>query len=405
MANQNGTGAPSSARLRYQLIRNTTSPDEAATGVKSHVMNVAAPEILKLGTEGNLRTYIAEYNPRKRNSVHRAIRDTIETEAQRFITRNSGFVVACSDADIDDGVKAITLVNPSIINGAQSQGEIQKWLDETYPDGPRAGEPPFYVRVEVIVDPDPLEIVETAIARNNATAVKSISQAGARGQLTELQAVIAKKRPDIKIQTSETDQNAYDTRKILQYARLLMPESISKSDAASEKLRPYKNPEQCLSDFSEWYMTKDSDPDSAAKYRFTLEIAAEAITEYEYWERHEAWNGKYIWEETARGRAVRRDKTGKIVWASPGLVFPITSAMRQFVTDRDGSWKISKPPVFKPADMISQAVAQFRSVGSDPMQMGRSIGAYEALLIYTTTIVEVMRSIGEEAAAAAATRP
>src|SRR5436190_15413754 len=116
MASQNGTGAPKRVRLGYQLIRNTTSPDEVATGVKSHVMNVAAPEILRLGTEGNLRDYIAEYTPRKRNGVHRAIRNTIDTSATRFITRNSGFTVACSDAEIDDHAKFITLVNPTIIN-------------------------------------------------------------------------------------------------------------------------------------------------------------------------------------------------------------------------------------------------------------------------------------------------
>ncbi len=44
-------------------------------------------------------------------------------------------------------------------------------------------EPPFFVRAEIVVDPDLEEVVETAIARNTATAVKSISQAGARGHL------------------------------------------------------------------------------------------------------------------------------------------------------------------------------------------------------------------------------
>jgi hypothetical protein len=401
MASQNGTGAPEGVRLGYQLIRTTTSPDEVATGVRSHVMNVAAPEILKLGTEGNLRDYIAEYSARKRNGVHRAIRNTIDTVPPRFITRNSGFVVACSDADVDDSAKTITLVNPTIINGAQSQGEIRTWLQDTFPEGLPAGDTPFYVRVEVIVDPDPLEVVETAIARNNSTEVKSISQAGARGQLDELQQAIEKVRPGLKIQFSETDRDAFNTRQILQYARLLMPESVSKSDSAAEKLKPYKNPELCLRDFSSWYQTKDSDPDAAEKYRFTVEIAAQAISEYEYWQGHEAWNGKYIWEETSRGRAVRRDKNNRIVWASPGLVFPIMSAMRRFAVD-DGSWKLQKPSVFKPAEMISQAVNQFRSVGSDPAQMGRSIGAYEALLIYPTTLMTIVSEMQAEREAAMA---
>jgi hypothetical protein len=124
-----------------------------------------------------------------------------------------------------------------------------------------------------------------------------------------------------------------------------------------------------------------------------LDIASYAVEEYQYWESHDGWNGKYIWEQTSAGRAVRREKGGRIVWAAPGLVFPIMSAMRQFATDADGSWKLVKPKVFKPDDMIRQAVAQFRSVGSDPMQMGRSIGAYEALLSNTTTIQTILHDL------------
>src|SRR2546426_3132570 len=56
---------------------------------------------------------------------------------------------------------------------------------------------------------------------------------------------------------------------------------------------------------------------------------------------------------------------------------------------------IAKPPLFKPAEMIARAVAQFRSIDSDPMQMGRSAGAYDALRIYPATLVEVMRDVKE----------
>jgi hypothetical protein len=43
--------------------------------------------------------------------------------------------------------------------------------------------------------------------------------------------------------------------------------------------------------------------------------------------------------------------------------------------------------------MIVRAVAQFRSVGSDPMLMGRSASVYDALKIYPSTIVQVMQQI------------
>ncbi len=397
--NANGSHTPSSVQLSYQLLRNTTSPDEITSGVKSFVANLSAFEILKLGTRENLRSYIAEYNPKKRNRVHDAIWNTIQTEPHRFITRNSGFVIGASDIQVDDNKKQMRLKEPSILNGAQSQGEIRRWMAETYGEEQPydSEEPPFYVRAEIVVDPDASEVVETAIARNTATPVKSISQAGARGHLEELEASIRKRRPDIKIRKSETDEDVYDTRKILQFARLLMPLKVSKNESAAEKLRPYKNPEQCLTDFSEWFENR-SDPDAKAKYDFTVQIAPLAIEEYEYWERNESWNGHHIWEETNKGgRACRRDKTGKIIWVSPGLVFPIVGAMSEFVVEKPkGNWMISKPSLFKPADMIARAVSQFRGVNGDPMQMGRDVGVYDALRIYPGTIVEVMRDMKAE---------
>jgi hypothetical protein len=401
MAKEQGQHTPSSVQLSYQLLRNTTSPDETSTGVKSFVANLPAFEILKLDTQGNLRSYIAEYNPKKRSRVHDAIENTILTEPQRFITRNSGFVIGASDIEVDDNKKTVKLKNAGIINGAQSQGEIRRWVERTYGEElpASAEEPPFFVRVEIIVDPDAGEIVETAIARNTATPVKSISQAGARGHLNELEASIQKRRPGFKIRKSETDEEAYDTRKILQIARLLMPASVSNNESSAEKLRAYKNPEQCLTDFSDWYERKDSDPITRAKYDFTVQIAPYAIEEYEYWERHDAWNGQHVWEETKKGgRACRRDKkSNKIVWVSPGLVYPIVGAMSEFVEETaPGRWEIKKPATFMPSRTIAQAVTQFRNMNSDPMQMGRSAGAYDALRIYPQTLVEVVEDVKKE---------
>ena len=393
----NGSHTPSSVQLSYQLLRNTTSPDETSTGVKSFVGNFSAFEILKLGTKENLRSYLAEYNPKKRNRVHDAIRNTIEKMPQRFITRNSGFVIGATEIDVDDNKKFLRLKEPSILNGAQSQGEIRRWIQDTYgdevPDG--SEEPPFFVRAEIVVDPEPSEVVETAIARNTATPVKSISQAGARGHLEDLAASIKKRRPDINIRMKETDEDVYDTRKILQYTRLLMPLSVSRNDSAAERLRAYKNPEQCLTDFSEWYDARKEDPIARAKYEFTVQIAPYAMEEYEFWERHEGWNGHNVWQETKKGgRACRRDSKKKIIWVSPGLVFPILGAMSEFIEEKSpGNWAISKPRLFKPAEMIASAVEQFRNKESDPMQMGRDGGVYDALRIYPRTLVEVMRDM------------
>jgi hypothetical protein len=396
-----GKHAAEGVQLSYQLVRNTTSPDEKSVGVQSYVANLPAFEILKLNTRANLRAYLAEYNPKKRNRVHEAIRKTIDSAPQRFIVRNSGFVVTASEISIDDDKKTMLLLDPSIINGAQSQGEIRRFLtDITDPKNPdEAIENPFYVRASIIVDPEVSEVMETAIARNIVTPVKSLSEAGARNQLDELEASIQRLIPDAKLRKTESDAGSdfIDTRQVLQLARLLMPTSVSGNSSASEKLRAYKNPEQCLTEFCDWEISKDKDPDKKSKYDFTVSIAPHALKEYKKWETHPSWNGHRIWDETKKGgRAVRRDKkTNKISWVSPGLLFPLMGALSEFaVRDKQGNWSLQMPSRFKEEELIRRAVNQFRAHNSDPMLMGRSESSYDAVRIYPQTLVEVLRDIG-----------
>jgi AIPR protein len=396
-----GKHAPDRVQLSYQLLRNTTSPDEKSIGVQSFVANVPAFEILKLDTKGNLRSYLAEYDPRKRNRVHDAIRKTIESEPERFIVRNSGFVITASEVRVDDNAKVVTLFDSSLINGAQSQGEIRKYLDEiSDPDeGEDVEEIPFYVRAMIIADSDHAEVVETAIARNIATPVKSITEAGARGQLEELEKSIISVIPDAKIRKAESDVDVIDTRKVLQLCRLLMPTSVSGNATAAEKLRAYKNPEQCLTDFCEWFISKDKNLEERQKYDFTVQIAPYALLEYEKWESHPDWNGHKIWAETKKGgRAVRRNKkTKKIEWVSPAILFPLMGAMSEFCSkDKKNRWRVQKPSRFKEGEMVRRAVNQFRAHNSDPILMGRSEAAYDALRIYPQTLVEVLRDIAAE---------
>lgn len=383
-----GLSKPRIAQINFQQIRNTSSPDERDIGVSSYSLNVAAPEILKLGTEDNLRAYIGLENPRKRNRVHEAIRNTIETNPKRFIVRNSGMVVTASAAEVDDSAKILKLTNASIINGAQSQGEIRRYFEECEADETEPND--FFVRIELVVDPDAMEVVETAIARNTATPVKDITQVGGRGHLDELEAAIQKVIPGYKIQKSETDEG-HDTRLILQKLRLLMPGTVSGSNSSSEKLRAYKNPAQCLTEFAQWSERKGSDEEAMRKYGFCIQMAAFAIQSYEMWESHAAWNGQKIWEETKKGgRACRRDKNGKVVWIAPGILFPIFGALSEFIVENPyGVFSYQEPAGFRADKMIERATKLFRASDSSPMNMGRSEAAYDGLRFYTETLKEL----------------
>ena len=177
----NGQGQAPICVITYDVIRNLTSPPEKENGVQTWFANVPASQILKIGTGDNLRAYIAEHSAAKRNGVHKQIAATIERANDRFINRNSGITITCTQAVVDDSAKTIKLRDASIINGAQTQGEIRRYFDVNEDEAED-----FLLRAEIIMEPSHDAIVEIAIARNTATSVKSVSQANARGYLDEL---------------------------------------------------------------------------------------------------------------------------------------------------------------------------------------------------------------------------
>jgi len=382
-------------RLNYQLVRNLTSPEEKENGIHTYFANIPVHELRKMNTRENLRDYIPgadPFKPAKRNSVHKAIENTIRTEAERFINRNGGLTLTCSAITIDEKSKVATLSHDSVINGAQTRGEVLRYLDsfQLEEDDLENSEPEnFHVRAEIIADPNHASVVETAIARNSASPVKSISQAGGRGQLNELDEVIFKKTGK-RIKKSETDTDAaFDTFHVLQATRLLMPTEVSGNDSTNELLRPYKQRALCLEDFTKWYERRQISADDEGKYKFVLDLAATAISEFEYWQSGSMFNGKSIRAEVSDGqkkRTFRRDKKGgKIIWVSPGIVFPILSSLRHFVKQVDGIWILEKPELFEESELVDAALEQWRASDTNPMILGRSAGAYSALSFVTRT--------------------
>lgn len=392
--------APSSGvatfTLHYNAIKSLTSPEEKANGVQTWFANVSAREVTKLGTQDNLRTYIAEHKDSKRNSVHKEIESTILEQPDRFINRNSGVTITCTDCTIDDSKRMARLTNASIINGAQTQGELKRYFASLEEDD----ESDFPVRAEIIMEPQHEQIVEVAIARNTATSVKSVSQAGARGYLDDLREAIEAGLPGETLQMNETDTEGLSAQAVLQWCRTLMPADLEPSGAKAHNM-PYKQAGKCLKDFGEWAQTRKTEPDANRRYEFTVQIAVAAIKEYRDWESHPAWNGHRLHEKSRGtnggsapkgGRPVRRGHDGKISWVAPGLLFPIMSAISAFVVQKNGKWTIEKPSLFDPAQMIERAVKQYRALDRQVAYMGRSEAAYDALSIYTDTIASVIKS-------------
>src|SRR5690606_9129399 len=110
--------------LQFDSFRNITSPQDKVHNRKLFCGQLPSEQILNLPTDENVRGYLvtAEGKQRRRQtSVHRAIRDTLDNNPHDFAVLNGGLVLVARDYEVDEAKKVMRLLNPSIINGAQTQ--------------------------------------------------------------------------------------------------------------------------------------------------------------------------------------------------------------------------------------------------------------------------------------------
>lgn len=343
---------------------------------------------MKLDTVENLRQYIPELRPGKRNKVHEAIAETIADNPDEFIVLNSGFTICAAECTVNEDKKEIRLVNSSLINGAQSQGEIKRHLKECENKGESPKE--FYVRAEIIVIDEPEFVTEVAIARNTATKVSELAQAGKQRKFDDLIANFLTVFPDAKLRKSDTDPiDTIDTERVIQLCAALMPQELVGEDKfISSKLKAYKNKAQCRVDFEKAH-DESGDPRQGELYQYYVDMAPHAWKAYQDYRTHPGWKGKRLRRET---KAVKHKPNQEITIAD-GLVFPMVSALSLFVHKRNGHWTLVKPPVFRDDMLIEAAVEQFREAcDSDPIIMGRSAGAYQSLMFVSRMSLLVQAS-------------
>ena len=332
---------------------------------------------MKLDTIENLRNYIPELRPGKRNKVHEAIGETIRGNPDEFIVLNSGFTVCAAECVVNEEKKEIRLGSSSLINGAQSQGEIRRYLTECEDKGEQPRE--FFVRAEIIVIDESEFVTEVAIARNTATKVSELSQAGKRQKFEDLRANFVKMFPDAKLRMSDTDPiDTIDTERVIQLCAALMPQELVGEDKfISSKVKAYKNKAQCRMDFEKAHDERDADTNQRERYQYYVDMAPHAWKAYLDYRTHPAWKGKRMRKDT---KAVKRKPNQDPTYAD-GLVFPMVSALSLFVHKRNGNWTLVKPPVFRDDMLVEAAAEQFREAcDSNPILMGRSPGAYQSLM-------------------------
>lgn len=369
-------------RLTYLKIRDVTTKDEEANGASTYVAVLPAAEILKVGTDGNLRSYIPAHEGKKRNMVHKAIARTIRETPDRFSQMNSGFLIGASKITLEDDKKTVTLRHASVNNGAQTQGEIQLYFDECEKNGIHPDN--FAVRCELSIEPEASTRTNIAVARNTATKIEAISIAGKHGYFDDLNVTFKQEHPWNELAQSETDVEDHyvDTRLLLQILWAMMPEQLAPDHRRTieARMRAYKNAAYCLQDYVEIHDSSATNKEDAARYKYFTDMAGTAWTEYQRWKKLDKWNDKHLLE---RLRQAIRGEDGTIKEVSDGIVFPILSALSRFVKLKNGKWQLVYPKVFQDEDMLIAARRQLSQCSGRPMLMGRSGAAYEALILLT----------------------
>lgn len=375
-------GRASSFKLPFHAVRNISSPEDTNNNRRVYVGQTHIKNVVGIPTDENVRDYMLDAEGKQRRvptQVHRAILDTLRNNPDNFSVLNSGLVIVARACDIDDKSKVLSLSDPSIINGSQTQGVITDFLKDVHKEPDMFGEYSAHVKFEIIVTDSEELIAETSIARNFQNDVMTISIAGRLGQLDELEAALEAKLPGTKLQKSETklSDDYVKTEKLLQIISALVPDELWVKSSPMNKVYTYSMKAKCLKDFQEIFKkAKDlKDPDHVKYrdlYQFYLDIPAQALTLYEKWQSHQSFSGTGI-------RAIERD--GKKIKSVPdGIVFPILASLSVFAKKSEKGWQIEPPAAFDDAELIQVAKSVYMDIADhNPQTMGKTKACYSAL--------------------------
>jgi hypothetical protein len=367
-------------KLRYHSLRSVTSPEDQEQGRRRYCGVAPAKSIFEIGTDENVRDFLGrddEGRRRKSTMVNKAIRETLENNPSDFAILNSGVVIVADGAEVDDGKKAVQLIEASIINGAQTKGVLEEY-SAANPDDELPS-----VSFELLVSDDEDLIANISIARNFQNRVDDISIYGRHGLFDELETAMKRHDRSIILRKSETDfgEDFLDTEKLVQVLTVLAPETIDFPSAQRRGSRietryrtyAYRHRSRCLKDFAG--VMEDPTRWKDAK-RYFLSIAAAA------WELYGRLKGEQAFSSLhkVKGEVVAGQKQVASDGVPDGIIFPMLSALSRFVVTTNGRSSIDIPSFFPWATLFTQAEMIFKTTANhNPQTMGKDTDCYVAL--------------------------
>jgi len=381
--------------IEYESLRNVTSKQDDDAGRERRCGVALADQFFDIPDDLNVREYLLKEvdgkKIKKRTDVNDAIRDTLDNNRERFAMLNGGITIICKSAAVDDKKRKVVLTDPSIINGSQTRGVLKEYFDEGGEDDTDYPS----VHFELIVCDDSALAADITIARNFQNRVIPVSTYGARGLFDDLEEAMQDRDRSIRLRKSETDPpgEAYlDTEKLIQVVTCVVPGDINMPRSANEGIRAYAFSQKavCLKDFAA-IMEKD---EFAEAKQFFHEVAYDAWSLYLKLktERAFAQFRQKRQRQHEKRSPVKKDAQGNVIDVSMGVLFPILSALGNFVAkDDDGQWRFEIPEDYDLGDLISQAAIIFSQAYNDPAKMGKDIQAYLALRPIVTQYLKYRR--------------
>lgn len=367
----------------FHSFRNISCPEDLQNGRKVFSGHAPVTSVLGLSTDENVRDYLLEAEGKQRRretQVNKEIRQTLEAHPEQFSILNGGVVIVARAHEVDEQKKVLYLTKASIINGSQTQGVLKDFFEAK--NAQELDAPALHVKYEVIVTDDEDLIAEISIARNFQNDVASISIAGRRGQLDELQKSLRKTFPETTLKKSETElsDDYVQTERLLQVITALIPANLWPKAAEADnpnKVYTYSMKAKCLKEFQEIHRKahdrKHPEHENAKElYQFYLDIAPEAHELYEKWKAHQGFAGTGIRSISREGREIRE--------VPDGIIFPIIASLSAFAKKTPDGWRIKPPKLFRDEEIIRAAKSVYQSVASsNPWLMGKNKACYFAL--------------------------
>ena len=370
-------------KITVSRLNETTSPEEKSNNAMHYTVTCPMKEVLGFNHDNNLRDfYGSDDSCKNKTSVHKEIKASFEENPTRFIQRNSGFTVVCSGIEVPQkdefGVKNITLTNPSLINGAQTQGMLKEISKEYGGELDKTN-----VRVEIIVEKNPEEVKDIAIARNTSTNVSVLSRMGANNNFKTLQKNMVEVFgiPDGKIQIKETD-DGIPTQTLLQVIKAMTPETIEinyKGYLKPSAVTSYSSKAGVLTEFRKMMENKKK-YDEALNYFHTF--SGFAWVEYQSWSSDKEWV-KYIKKYPKIGKYNEETNEVLMQW---GLICPALYGLKSFLVEDTGKWTIKYPKNFDRKTYIELVINMFKDADKGKMDLqtfAKDRGTYLELLNYT----------------------